>query len=251
MCRAKPEVLNHGSPSPLWVSCCYFQTKCIQFLLEELTPEQIAEPGPDGTTPLMQLFANAVKYEDFASVVKIIVVFFTVVRSKFLLKDVLEGSIAFGNLNIFQIVFKHCNKPAKEAQEIANLAIKSEQVEILKIILKQFPILEGSIYELGKDTQSLEMREFLGLQKTENVMTQLLGMSSKFPKFNEATEEVIQPLPPDAQMVNIEDDIIPLLKEEFCPLDCFGENPKAMPISEWKPSPCRKSKHARYAKDFF
>ena len=102
MYSAKPEVLNRGSPSPLWMSCCYLSLGCVTFLLEELTPEQIAQSGPDGTTPLIQLFANAVKHEHLASFINEIILEFTLDKFKFLVKDVLEGSIEFGNLSIFK-----------------------------------------------------------------------------------------------------------------------------------------------------
>ena len=88
------------------------------------------------------------------------------------------------------------------------------------------------------------MRKFLGTKKAENVQSQLLGMSSKFPKFNEAIEEGIPPLPEDATVVSIEKDIKPLLKEKFCALDCFGDQPESMPISDWVPTACH-GEHAR------
>ena len=243
MYSAKPEVLNRGSPSPLWISCCYLATKCILFLLEELTPEQIAQPGPDGTTPLMQLFANAVKHEGYASDINKIILYFTLDKGKFLVKDVLEGSIEFGNLSIFRKCF-NLGLSARDAEQMANLAIKSEQVEILRLIWKQFPSLQEGSRQLGAKAQTIAMGEFLGILKTETVQSQLLGMSSKFPKFNEDIEDAIQPLPRDIKVVSIEKDIKPLLKEKFCALACYGENPEAMPISDWKPTSCHK-KHTR------
>ena len=210
--------------------------------MEELTPEQIGQPGPDGTTPLMQLFANAVKHEGLASVINEIILEFTLGKFKFLIKDVLEGSIEFGNLTVFQKSFI-LGMSARDAEQMANLAIKSEQVEILSIIWKQFPKAKRS-QELGANAQKIAMREFLGIKKTENVQSQLLGMSSKFPKFNEDIEEAIQPLPQDVKVVSIEKDIKPLLKEKFCALDCFGEEPESMPISDWEPTDCH-GKHPR------
>ena len=128
---------------------------------------------------------------------------------------------------------------------MANLAIKSEQVEILRAIWKEFPSLEEGSRQLGANTQTIAMRELLGTQKTdETVQSQLLGMSRRFPKFNEAIEEAIQPLPQGIKVVSIEKDIKPLLKEKFCALDCYGKNPEAMPISDWEPTSCHK-KHTR------
>ena len=208
----------------------------------ELTPKQIAQPGPDGTTPLMQLFANAVKLEHFASVIEALIMAFSL--SKFTIKDVLEGSIHFGNKSIFQTLCTTYGLPTEDAKLMAHLATMSEQVEILEIILKKFPKLKESCCEAGMNSQSMAMREFLGIQETEEAGSQLLRMSRKFPKFNEDVEEIIQPLPKDATMVRIEKDIKPLLKEKFCALRCFGENPKSMPVSDWDPT---KSKcHGRH-----
>ena len=133
---------------------------------------------------------------------------------------------------------------ARDAEQMANLAVKSEQVEILSAIWKEFPSLVEGSGQRGANTQTIAMRELLGIKTAETVQSQLLGMSSKFPKFNEDIEESIEPLPQGIKVVSIEKDIHPLLKEKFCALDCYGENPEAMPISDWKPTPCHK-KHAR------
>ena len=207
----------------------------------ELTPKQIAKPGPDGTTPLMQLFANAVKHEHIASDIKALIMDFSL--SKFTVKDVLEGSIHFGSKSIFQHVFA-LGLSVEDAKQMAHLATMSEQVEILKIILEKFPMLKESCREAGMNSQTTTMREFLGIQETAAAESQLVRMSRKFPKFNEDMEETIPPLPKDATMVSIEKDIKPLLKENFCALQCFGENPKSMPVSDWEPTECH-GKHER------
>ena len=207
----------------------------------ELTPKQIAKPGPDGTTPLMQLFANAVKHEHLASDIEALIKAFSL--SKFTVKDVLEGSIHFGSKRIFQHLFA-LGLSIEDAKQMANLATMSEQVEILEIILEQFPMLKESCREAGINSQTTTMREFLGIQETGAAESQLVRMSRKFPKFNEDVEEIIQPLPKDATMVSIEKDIKPLLKEKFCALRCFREKPTSMPVSDWDPT---KSKcHGRH-----
>ena len=72
--------------------------------MEKMTPKQIAETGPDGTTPVMQLFANVTKKQEDGSEIENCIIQFTM--SRFLLKNVLEGSIIFWNINIFQKLFK-------------------------------------------------------------------------------------------------------------------------------------------------
>ena len=70
--------------------------------MEIMTVEDIAQPGPDGTTALMQLFANVSKKKDQRSAIEAIIIDF---YQKFGLKNVLESSIHFGNVSVFRKLF--------------------------------------------------------------------------------------------------------------------------------------------------
>ena len=76
--------------------------------------------------------------------------------------------------------------------------------------------------------------------------SELIQMSRKFPKFNESLEKLLKPLLHDAMEVDIERDIKPLLKEKFCGIVVqFGEDPTAVPISQWQPEK-QKSCHGNH-----
>ena len=80
-----------------------------------------------------------------------------------MVKDVLEGSIHFGNKSIFQRLFT-LGLSAEDAKQMAHLATLSDQVEILPIILGQFPLLKESCREVGRNSQTRPIREFLGFK---------------------------------------------------------------------------------------
>ena len=232
-------MLKVGCPSPLWIACCNFRPSCAAFLLELLTPEDVALPGPDGTTALMQLFANACKHQDLAGVqndLEIILDMFTL--EKFGLNSVLEASIYFGNVPVFQ---KFCKMGVTEEEcaHFAKLATLSEDTDILQYILKKSPSLKSSCQQTGRNCQSKAIREMLGLPLVQNIKSQLLEVSARFPKFNEDIEPGIKMLPTNTKVVDISQDIEPLLKEPFCGLlHSYQKNPKKMPISKWKRHSC-------------
>ena len=195
--NAKPELLNMGCPSPLWISCCNINN-CVQFLLEKMTVETIAQPGPDGTTPLMQLFANVSKKKEFSSDIEMVIVYFS---QKFGLKKILELSIHFGNVNIFSNLFA-LGISNKDSKHFAKLATLAEDIDILEIILARFPLLKEYCREIGSKCQAVPMRDKLGLSKDTDVDSQLVKMSAKFPKFNEDLEIPIRKISDSAKSIN-------------------------------------------------
>ena len=217
--------------------------------MEKLTAAEIASPGPDGTTALMQLFANAARHKDdnsFQFNLELLLGNFTF--DKFGPKNVLEASIVFGNKAIFRKFFD-MGVTENDSKPLAELATLSEDVDILKHIFKKFPALKESCRKAGANCQTKVMRKQLGLPLFRNEETQLIKMSRLYPKFNEAIEPVIKPLSTDSKFVDIAMHIEPLLKEPFCGLigayHKKGEPPSSMPISGWKRFPCS-NKHKRY-----
>ena len=201
--------------------------------MDNMTPEKIAKIGPDGTTALMQLFANVKKKQEFSPEIEQLIIHYATMAQKFLLKDVMEASITFGNAAIFETFFNLTVTPI-DAMDLARIAVLSEDKKILEIILKAHPQLKPQCQELGRKCQTRPMLEFLGNISSEE--SELIKMSRKFPKFNEGLEKPINPLPHYAKEVNIEGDIKPLLRDKFCGIvECFGEDPGAVPISKWQP----------------
>ena len=231
--RKKPELLSaEFYPSPLWISCCNWKPNVIRFLMEKMTPKQIAKPGPDGTTPLMQLFANIKKKKEYSTLIEQIIIHFALADPKFLPQDILEASITFGNAAIFEKVFQ-LSVSSSDAMNLARMAVQSEDTKILEIIIKNHPELESSCQELGGKCQTRQMLKLL--ENSCSYESELIKMSRKFPKFNENLEKAIKPLPQLASEVDIERDIKPLLKEKFCGIvDCYGKDPTAVPISKWQ-----------------
>ena len=138
----KPDLLSTKfSPSPLWISCCNCQPNIIKFLMEKMTPEHINEIGPDGTTPLMQLFANIKKKKEASSVIEQLIVHYAETNQKFLLRDIMEASITFGNDTIFNQFFK-LTVETNDALDLARMAVLSEDIKILETILRYHPQLK-------------------------------------------------------------------------------------------------------------
>ena len=150
----------------------------------------------------------------------------------------MESSIHFGNVNIFRKLFT-LGISKEDSKYFAKLATLTEDTDILKIILESFPSFKGYCQDIGRNCQTVPMRELLGLSMDVDINSQLVKMSAKFPKFNEGLEISIKEISKDAKNVAIKKDIEPLLKEQFCGLvACYGKNPKSVPISKWRRYPC-------------
>lgn len=235
-------------PSALWISCCNMN-RCAEFLLDkqELALDRIAEAGPDGTTALTQMFANIAKKKELSSYIEKFIVLFTE-RSRFCVKDVIEASIIFGSVNIFEKFNQFITE--YDTRNLTKLAIQCEDVNILQIIFDTHPDLKESFGNLAKKSHSRPILQLFGKSFKPSNQSQLMRMSQKYPKFNENLEKIIEPLPWYVKEVNIDKHIKPLLKEEFCGLvACYQEEsgedkPSSMPISKWKRSPCLKA-HGR------
>ena len=214
--------------------------------MKKMTVEDIAQHGPDGTTPLMELFANVSKKKDQSSKIESTIIHF---HEKFVLNTVLESSIYFGNVDIFSKLFT-LGISKEESKHFATLATLTEDINILEIIFARFPSLKEYCREIGRNCQTVPMREMLELSMEVNVNPQLVKMSAKFPKFNEGLEIAIKKISKDVKSINIKMDIEPLLKKQFCGLvACYGKHPKTMPISTWRRH-LYKEKHKRLQKIF-
>ena len=163
-----------------------------------MSVEDIAQPGPDGTTPLMQLFENVSKKNFFSTVIEINIIHFYL---KFGLKNVLESSIYFGNINIFSKLFT-LGVSEEDSKHFANLATMAEDTNILEIILKRFPSFKGYCREIGKNCQTMPIRKMLGLSMDISANSQLIKMSAKFPKFNEDVEISIEKISKESNPVS-------------------------------------------------
>ena len=227
------------TPFPLWIACCNLND-CIHFLVENMNQEGIAQAGPDGTTALMQLFANVEKKKDSSSEIEQLILDFTM--NKFGPRQVLETSILFANQYIFRKLFNMGGVSLDNAMEFAKLAIKAEDTNILGIIFEKNPILKEECKRLVKTCQTRPMLELFDISFNPSDQSQLMKMSQKFPKFNESLEKAIKPLPKHRTQVSIEEDIKPLLKDEFCGIvACYGKAPKSVPIAKWEKTPCKRN----------
>ena len=239
---AKPEILLQSQPSALWISCSKLKLECAEFLMNKMSPKQIARPGPDGTTPLMQLLANTVKHKDESSATHEFIRKMTD-AGKFEAFHVMETSICFDDEAIFETLFdKICS--VEEASVLGKSAVQAENVAMLKLVRTKYPTIEVD-KEVEERCQTKAMRSVLGIQTVINESSELMEMSSRFPKFNEGIEVMIEPLDGSIKFVDLKKDIDPLLKDRFCSLKCFGKSPKSMPIWKWKKRQCNEGEHKR------
>ena len=217
-------VLHSGSPSPLWVACTYSYTECIEFLLDNLSLEQIQQPGPDGTTPLMQLFAAAKVNEIREKKIRDILI---VYMFHFGMKQILEMAVLFANYRVFEIFHSFGCTP-KMADNLLELAILSDQVKMVTLILQEHESLQSFAAKVGRNHHLKSMRHCLGLSLAdEKGVSQLTTMSRKFPKFNDCLESKIKPMDPKVEVINLEQHVVPHLKQAFCPLRCYHEDAAA------------------------
>ena len=237
-------VLHDGSPSPLWIASSYLHLDVIEFLLSHLTNEQVDEKSPDGTTALMQMCAGAKKYGKEKS--KKVVQLITRNKHKFETGNISKAAIYFGHLELFKNVSSDMSTTL--ARDYFEIAVQSNSCDILKFLLNRYPSVNDRANYTALSSQSLKVRTILGTPNSvPSEQTQLCTMSMEFPVFNDKVEEEISPIDPNTAQIDIENDIIPHLKEKFCPLRCYGLEPKAIPICDWRPTNCI---HEMYVKFF-
>ena len=228
-------------PSPLWISCCYLQLECADFLMTKMTPEQIAERAPDGSSPLQQLLSNSAKHQSLKPTIDRFILKHA--WKKMGVRNALQASILFDNSAVFQHFISH-SMPQDEVENLAKIAALCENTEILAMIIRKYSDVKTCIKSLGLKYQKQEVYKFLGLQPPDSEPEpQLVSMSRRFPKFNDSIEATIPPLPLDAEEINIQKDIVPHLKDRFCTFKCFRSSMeqggvRSMPISKWIPTPC-------------
>ena len=217
-------VIGQGAPTtPLWVAAHYGHLDCVEFLLNNLSAEQIDRAGPDGTTPLMQLLAAAKKGQQEEEIVKLI----TVYKFHFEIVKILEMAAYFGNTALFEILFNFDGCTEEEVKRLVGLAVLSDQVPIVQLILQKSAYLNSYAAEVGENHHSKKMREVLSVPRKISQLddiSQLIKMSVKFPKFNDCVESQIQPLGKDVKSIDIEKDVLPHLKKPFCPLSCYVQD---------------------------
>ena len=242
-----PDLLTNTNPSPLWIACSNMNLDCAKYLLSKMEGGQIDQVSPDGTTSLMQLFANADRHERMAAEIEGIIIDNT--PSKFELIQVLEASIVFGNTRVLEKILSQQILQHSDIEHLAELGAQCEDIKVLDLIFKKWPELKAFCQKLDYSYQSREMYSFLdiSLPPTETV-SELVAMSRKFPRYNEAVEVSMEPLPPDLSSISLEEDIEPHCKGEFCTFKSFQSRRanaiQSIPISKWKPTPCH-GKHQR------
>ena len=205
--------------------------------MDKMSQEEIEQPSPDGTTPLMQLIAQAAVHKNNIAPLDQLLVEMTE-KGKLKAWQIMETSIIFDNTTVFKTFFGNGCAEEEAGTRLAKTAIQCESVDILKIIWAKFPGV-GVNKELAETCQTIAMQKALGFPIVQTVSSELLEMSAKFPKFNEGIENTVKPLPEDARLVDIKTQIMPLLKDKFCTLKCFKANPKSMPICDWRSTPCQ------------
>jgi hypothetical protein len=224
--------INEGSPTPFWHATNEGRKDILKFLMKDKRIK-FDEPAPDGTTPLMIAIAK----EHSA----LLPIFEELSGGYF---EILRACIKFGRIDLINkasIASAKLNQA--HVQQLIDEAILSDDINTLNYLASEMANISFDSLLLKKQSlvekrYSFDVRTKFGANTNTNVLAALVGLSEKFPEFNDdIQEDWSKNWSPESlhrfdatgivfdHFIDIETDVLNHVKNRFC---CIYYNEELM-----------------------